>query len=190
MAAQSFDAVMASSKNGPRKDHLWVCFSDEISAQYTALEDRLTDAAAREEKRRQPRDPDTVDTSRRLAGDEEPESETLAKEMAALIEANRDAFYEVTVTSLPRVKWRQLRSAHPPRDNQVEDGGLFNSETFPPEAVRACMVDPEPTDEVLAYFEENLTNGDWERLAIRIWALNESGRNLPKAVTDSLSQGG
>src|SRR5688500_5850453 len=130
MAAQkSFDAVMASDKNGPRRDTTWVCFSDAISEQYNELEEQLTTAVEAEERRRQPRDPDQTDTRRRLSGDTDmPASEAVAKSMADLVEANPDAFYEVQLSSLPRSKWRALRSQHPPRDNEPEDGGLYTSE--------------------------------------------------------------
>ena len=50
-----------------------------------------------------------------------------------------------------------------------------------PEGVRAHVPeDWSPTEDVLAWLDENLTAGDWERLGMVAWFLNEGTREAPK----------
>lgn len=171
----SFADVMKSDKNGRRKQTVTLCFSSDVDSEYRDLEVELDDAlsaeaaiSSSEEKR----------TNRRVA--EKPQSFQIAERMKALREQNADAFYDVVLQALPRAEWLKLRSAHPPRDDEKADAGYFHAENFPPAAVKASMVDPEPTEDVIAWLEENLTSGDWERLALTAWTLNEGSREAPK----------
>jgi hypothetical protein len=170
----SFADVMASKNNGRRRATARVCFSPDIETRYRELEAELEDAYSAE----QARDPDKP-SGRRLA--EEPRSVQIAKQMADLIADNAESFYELVFEQARRHDWLQIRTAHPPRDGNVNDGGLFNHETFPPEAIRLCLVDPEPTDETMEFLEENLSNGEWERLSVTVWMLNEGSREAPKS---------
>ena len=171
----SFAGVMKSDKNGRRKQTVTLCFSSEVDSEYRDLEVELGDALSVEaavsssEDRR---------TNRRVA--EKPKSFQIAERMKALREDNADAFYDIVLQALPRAEWLALRGQYPPRDDVKADAGYFNSESFPPAAVRASLMDPEPTEDVLAWLDENLTSGDWERLAFAAWNLNEGSREAPK----------
>jgi hypothetical protein len=173
----SFADVMKSEKNGRRRDSVTLCFNSDLDQQYRELEVKLEDAIA--DEARVAGDEDRR-SGRRVA--EKPLSHQLAAQVAALREDNPEAFHEFVLQALPRSEWVALRAKHAPRDSHKdEDGGAFNSETFPPAAVRASLVDPEPTEDVIAWLDENLTSGDWNRLGILCWALNEGTREAPKA---------
>ena len=175
MSKPTFADVMASQKNGRRRVTARVCFSPDIDAQYRQMEAELEEAYSAE----QSRDPDKPDTTRRLAG--EPKLVKIAKAMAELIADNAASFYELVFEQSRRHDWLQLRTAHPPRDGNANDGGMFNSDTFGPASIEACMVDPEPSAETMKFLEENLSNGEWERLTLTVWALNEGTREAPKS---------
>ena len=177
MSKPTFDQVMQSSKNGRRRVTTRVCFSPDIDEQYRQMEAELQDAYDDEQRREKS---DKPDTTRRLAGGES-KSVEIAKAMADLISENSAAFYEIVFEQARRHDWLSLMTAHPPRDGKAIDNGMFNADTFAPAAVRLCMVDPEPTDDVFAFLEENLSNGEWERLSVTVWSLNEGTRDAPKS---------
>lgn len=190
MSKPSFADVMASPSNGRRTATTRVCFSPDINQQYAELAVRLEDAL--ESEQRTPRHPDDkkVDTTRRLVATE-PESTKIAQQMADLVENNPTAFYEVKLEQATRPEWLALRAQHAPRDGVVADRGAFNADTFPPAAVRLSLVDPEPTDEVMAFLTANLSSGEWERLTGAVWDLNEGAREVPdpKALMSLIRSG-
>jgi hypothetical protein len=173
----SFDDVMKADSNGPRTGSVTLCFNSDLDTEYRDLEVRLRDAIADEAR---VAGDDERRSNRRVA--EKPLSVQIAAQMKAIREDNPQAFYEVVCKALPRAEWMKLRGQHPPRDSHKDiDGDAFNSDTFPPAAAAACMVDPDPTEDVLSWLEENLTAGDWNTLAILCYGLNEGTREAPKA---------
>lgn len=170
-----FADVMKSDKTGRRKHTITLCFSSEVDAQYRDLEVELGDALSAEAAVSASED---KKSNRRLG--EGAKSVQIAQAMKDIRTDNADAFYDVVVQALPRVEWLALRGQHSPRDDKESDGGAFNSETFPPAAVEASLVDPEPTEDVISWLHDNLTSGDWDRLAAAIWFLNEGSREAPK----------
>lgn len=173
--AKSFADVMSNKSNGRRRSKVLVCFSPDLAEEYQAL---LIEAGAaqREEDRRRA---DGKPVTRRAADD--PESTKKYKAAGELVRLHEDAFHEFELEQLRREDWLRLRAAHAPRDKSEEDEGRYNRETFPRAAVTAALLDPEPTDEVLAYLDENLSSGEWNRLGAEVWNLNEGMRHLPKA---------
>lgn len=171
----SFADVMKNEANGRRRESVTLCFNSEIDRTYRELEVELRDALAAESR---PSDDDR--RPNRRAAEKNP-SYYIAEKMAALREEHAAAFHEFVCEAKPRAEWLALRSAHSPRDGHPEDGGVFNSDTFPPAAVAACLVDPEPTPDVIGWLEENLTSGDWDALGVLCWAINEGNREAPKA---------
>lgn len=176
MATQSFADVMKSAKNGRQVASTRVCFSPDIARKIYELEVELEDAVRLEDVAKKSDEPNT---KRRLAGSVS-ESTRIAGLMSALVDENPDAFFDLKFQALPRAEWTGLRNFHPPRDGVAEDGGLFNSETFGPAAVAACLIEPKPDDDVLAFLDDSLTSGEWERLTLIVWGLNEGSREAPK----------
>lgn len=172
----SFADVMKAEKNGRRRGSVTLCFNSELDREYRELEVELEDAVAAEARAASD---ETKTSGRRVA--EKPRSHQIATAMKAIREDNADAFYEFVLQAMPRSEWLALRGQHPPRDTHKDiDGDAFDSESFPPAAARACMIDPEPTEDALAWLEDNLTAGDWERLGMLAWSLNEGTREAPK----------
>jgi len=184
MSKPSFADVMASNKNGRRKIVERVCFSADLAEEYHALSIEYAEAKRAEDSRAAAADPDKP-SGRRLNAD--PESVKVLKKLEALIGDNSDAFYDVEFEQARDADWRVFRAQHAPRDDDDNDRGYFNADTFPRAAVAEYMLDPEPTDEVLAYFDENLSHGEWDRLGHLIWKLNEGVRSVPKAEADMIS---
>lgn len=178
--SKSFADVMASKSNGRRRTTETVCFSPDLAEEYQAH--LIAAAAAKSEDERRGRDPEA--TSNRRSADL-PKWQVELEKAAALVEDNPESFYDVVLEQMRRHDWLRLRTSHMPRDSHKEDQGRFNAASFPPAAVAASMVDPEPTDDVIAWLEDNLSSGEWNRLALVIWNLNEGTRSVPKA--DQLS---
>lgn len=178
MTTSPFGAVMASAKNARRVAKTRVCFSPDINIKYAELDLALNEALEAEEMAKKDRG-DKPNTTRRLAPTESA-STAIAEQMKTLIDENPEAVYDVKLQALPDDEWMQLRSQHPPRDGNTDDQGVFNSDTFGKPAVFACLLDPEPTDEVRAFLADRLTHGEWERLTLMAWGLNEGTREVPK----------
>ena len=185
--SKSFADVMKSEKNGRRRVTELMCFSPTLSEEYRELGVEYMNASKRQQTVASD-DPDAPRSTRRLA--ERSDTDKIVDKMTALVEGNPESFYDVTLEAMRPADWNKLRANHPPRDKVAADGGLYNVETFPEAALRESMVDPEPTDDALAYFADNLSNGERERLARAIWNLNEGVRSLPKTETLSRLLGG
>lgn len=119
------------------------------------------------------------DADRRLAArSDDPDVQTEAWEAAAALEAFRaqavkdDAVVAVRFRSVGRHAWDDLIRAHPPTEEQVAEakaGGMvelnFNSDTFPPAAVAASLVEPKMTaDEVAELWD----SPDWNQAELGI----------------------
>lgn len=178
MSKPSFADVMASQKNGRKRTKIQVCFSPDLESEYRALEVDLEDAYETEQRQR---DPETGVTRGRRLGEANLKSREIAQKMSDLVDDNPATFYDLEFEQARRHDWLGLRTQHPPRDGVPADAGAFNSETFGPAAIRLCLVDPEPTDATMAYLDEVLSTGEWERLTMAVWALNEGARQAPKS---------
>ncbi len=79
----------------------------------------------------------------------------------------QDAALPFRLRGLTREEWRQLVDQHPAREGESSDRLLgFDPEAFLPALVRACLVDPVPTDEQWRQLLDSvLTFGQWDRLA-------------------------
>ena len=177
--SKSFAEVMKSEGNGRRTITHQLCFSTTVNEKYDDLKQKLSIAVA-------------AGGGARKGGDQPARRAIpqfnkveIAREMAELIEANPGAFYDVILTQVRADQWQACRAEHPPRDGKPQDMGLFNVETFPRAAVVLCMVDPEPTEEILAYFDENLSHGEWQELATKALSVNEGARSRPKSTLAS-----
>lgn len=176
--SKSFDDVMASAKNGRRRTTETVCFSPDLAEQYQAHVIAASAAKAADDGR----DPEAP-TNRRSGDD--PRWMAELKAAQKLVEDNPDSFYDIVLEQLPKAEWLRLLTAHMPRDGHPEDDGRYNAASFPSAALEASLIDPEPNDERIAYFESVLSAGEWDRLAVVIWNLNKGARSVPKA--DQLS---
>lgn len=97
----------------------------------------------------------------------------------------REHTYEFRLRALPRVQWHELCSAHPPRrgdDDEIIDADRFilvNTETFWEAMIRACLVDPQLSDDEWRQLETLLTDHAWNELCDTAWGLNRRGVSVP-----------
>lgn len=205
----SFEEVMADQGNGPIQKIHPVCVSSTLHEVHFALQVELAESQERLEAMKdqlanlsQPVEKPAAG-NRRLAGSSTPKTK-LAKSVQELEATIRDlnaqiddlaaknpkAFYDVVVKTLPEDEWDQLRAEHPataetlsvldPRGADGFTGGV-DFESFRVPAVIAALVDPEPTEKVIAYLKKNLSKGEWKTLAILVFNMNESSRPVPKS---------
>lgn len=115
--------------------------------------------------------------ARRAASDSLAGKPEVPAELAERVEASTIRF---TLRALPRRQWTDLVKNHPPRKDHREDRQVgFNEETLYEALVRACIVDPVPSDEEWAQIDEVLTEGEWIRLVQTAQGLNLKGTSLP-----------
>lgn len=115
--------------------------------------------------------------ARRAASDSLAGKPEVPEELTARVESSTIRF---AMRALPRRQWTDLVKNHPPRKDHREDRQVgFNEETLYEALVRACIVDPVPTDEEWAQIDEVLTEGEWIRLVQTAQALNLKGSALP-----------
>ena len=99
---------------------------------------------------------------------------------AELVERVESSTIRFTMRALPRRQWTDLVKNHPPRKDHREDRQVgFNEETLYEALVRACIVEPVPSDEEWAQIDEVLTEGEWIRLVQTAQTLNLVGSKLP-----------
>jgi hypothetical protein len=144
-----------------------ICLRGDLAADHEALERQLEQA----EKT----------GAESLAGSGAGE---LADRILALEDEMREHTYEFRLRALPRPKWRALVAEHPPRKDA--DGGVVdtdrigvNAETFYDAIIRACLVDPELTDEEFEQLAEALTDRQYDELSDAAWGLNRREVDIP-----------
>lgn len=179
-------ALIASAKRPERI--VPVCLRGDLIAQLNHLEQQLR-------ARRNPAD--------RLVGD--PEARALAEQIAALQEQMREATIEFTLRAIPRRDMVQFIIDHRPREgNDADRAANINLETYFPELVERCLVDPELTHrEYVALvggtyvdpddssvepeeFDGALGAGQFEQLAEAASVLNMSGVSVPFSPSASV----
>lgn len=109
----------------------------------------------------------------------------LAQQMADVEERMRAATVPFRLRALPRREWQALTREHRYRtgpDGKVlpEDAMLVNSETFFEPLVRACVVEPELSDdEWTVLLEDKLTDRQFDVLAAAAWGINRKDVDVP-----------
>lgn len=174
----TFAAVMAAKTNARPTRTITMWMSSDLAQQYGALEEQRKEAEAVEAAQER-RASDGKQSNRRLVS--KSGAKAIGAEQQALIDAHPEAQYEFKLQAAKRSDWLELKANNPPTDGVDEDalGVSFNGATIP--ALRLCLVDPEPSDDVVAFLENTFTAGEWDRLFIAIWGLNEGTRDFPKS---------
>jgi hypothetical protein len=110
----------------------------------------------------------------------------LAEHVERLRDEMRAASVDVRLRALPRWRWSELMRAHPPRDDSDSDKALgVNEETFFDALVRACLVEPELSDEDWARLLSVLTSAQYDALATAAWTVNRGSVDVPKSLVAS-----
>jgi hypothetical protein len=108
----------------------------------------------------------------------------IANRILALEDEMREHTYEFRLRALPRAEWRALCAEHPPR--KADDGSVVdtdrigvNADTFYDAIIRACLVDPELTDDDWGQLAGALTDRQYDELADAAWGLNRREVDIP-----------
>lgn len=108
----------------------------------------------------------------------------IAERIEALEAEMRASVYTFRLRALPKPRWRALCAEHPPRRD--EDGSILpedrpgvNAETFFDAIIRACLVDPELTDDEWAQLADALTDRQFDDLFDAAWGLNRREVDIP-----------
>lgn len=141
-----------------------------------------------------------------------PRKDAGAEETAAynaFLDEAAERAVEVVVQSIGRRRWRDLVVAHPPRmvESEPDDEGKtrqveheedvqwdVNTETFPRALLTyvdgeyRTITEPDLGDDLAPFVDDELTEGDFERLWIAAFALNAQPSRDPKALGQSSSE--
>lgn len=109
-----------------------------------------------------------------------------AEKLERLREQMREHSLTVRLRAMPRLKFRALAEAHPPRigpDGAALDTDRHmgvNADTFPRALIRECLVAPTLDNETLtALLDEHLTDWQHEALLAAAWNLNRREVSVP-----------
>lgn len=189
---KSFKTMLGAAKLPERT--VDICLRGDLAAAHKAAEKALIEAQAK------------VSDSKEGAG-----VGALIAEVERIQEEMSEATYPFVIRALPRVRFRALMKAHPPReadgksDENDEQIG-FNRESFFEALVKCTTVDPEMGVDVEAYFkallagqQPTLPDGDWPELFDKIvdsqygdltdaaWFVNRDEVSVPKSLAASLA---
>jgi hypothetical protein len=173
-----------------------ICLRGDLAAEHKAAEQALVDAQR------------TTSDSKEGNG-----VGALIAEVERIQNEMRAATYPFVIRALPRVRFRALMKAHPPRevDGEMDKDDAqvgFNRETFFEALVKVTTVDPEMGVDVEAYFAELLkgntkavlADGDWPELFDKIvdsqygdltdaaWFVNRDEVSVPFSLAASLAK--
>lgn len=92
--------------------------------------------------------------------------------------------------ALGRRSLQKLMDAYPPRKDKTRDQMLgFNEDEATAALIRKCLVEPELSDEAVnELIEDQLTDGQYDRLADTAWALNRRSADIPFSLAGSTSR--
>lgn len=111
-------------------------------------------------------------------------------ERKAIEQAAKDDGRYAVLRELGRNAWREVKSNHPPREDNRADSVLgFNTDTVEDDLVRAAVI--EPSFATVAEFDtwaEEQGNSAWALLSATAWELTNGERRDPKPLPASLTR--
>lgn len=110
------------------------------------------------------------------------DADTIAADRDAFLEESQGRGVRVVLEAITERRVQQLRDSHPPRKGDKLDEGVgFNREDFPAAFVRACVVEPEVTDEQWAEFVGEASAGRMRDLHEEAERITFGDVDLPKS---------
>lgn len=160
------DAALAGSRRPERT--VDVCLRGDLQADFEDLERELEQERSRE--------PDSLAGNPRV------------RELAEQIEDLRVEMQAATVTlrlrGMGNMEWNALVAAHAARDGNAGDNAYgYNTDTFFPALVEACLVDVTPQQWARLY--EAITSGQFEDLSTAAIAASRRRVDVPKSFVAS-----
>lgn len=152
-----------------------VCLRGDLVAEIEDLDDQL----------RRAREQEQATGSKRMA------NKSASLDLANRIEALRTEMAEAEITfrlrALPKDRWRDLKLAHPPNEDDQQDQRLgVDLYGLAPQVLPQVTVEPEMDADDWRQLEQVVSSGDWNRLAIAAVMLHEMGVDIPKSALASL----
>lgn len=101
----------------------------------------------------------------------------------------RDDTMSFRFEALGRRSLQKLLDGHPPREGKNRDQVYgFNEDTATAELIRRCLKDPDlPEKELDELLDEDLTEGQYEKLSDAVWSINRRSVDIPLSLTASTS---
>jgi hypothetical protein len=94
--------------------------------------------------------------------------------------------------ALGRRSLQKLLDEHPPREGKVNVFGQpenFNEDTATAELIRRCLKDPDlPPKDLDELLDEELSDGQYERLSDAVWSINRRSIDVPLSLTASTNR--
>lgn len=104
----------------------------------------------------------------------------LEQQIDAVREQMLDATQTFTLRSLSDRAYSDFLAEHQPRAEDLADMRVgYNRETMGPALLRACLVDPQPTDEQWEEMRNVISPGEWSKLDKAARDLNFVTVNIP-----------
>lgn len=114
-----------------------------------------------------------------------PEAPAIRDRIAELEDEIGASQFTFTFQALPRGEYLALVGKHPPRDEDKKAALPFNADTFTPELLAACAVEPEMDIEAAAQVLEVLSPGQFDKVWTAVVAVNLGDDAAPKSVLRS-----
>lgn len=160
------DAALAAAKRPERTVDL--CLRGDLQADFESLERDLADEQAK------PGDS--------LAGN--PRVVEIAEQIEALRQEMQDATVTVRLRGIGNIEWNKLVADNEARDgNQADQAYGYNTETFFPSLVKACLVDVTTAQWTRLY--ETISSGQFEDLSTAALAVSRRKVDVPKSFAAS-----
>jgi hypothetical protein len=184
----NFDDILAGAK--PKQDTVWLCLNGELQEAYEEIAGRIEiRAAERAEKAEAEEAAGTTRLATKTAEYVDPEQGALD----AAKEALKPWVVAFRVKAIPAesdksngiVGWNELFAAHPPRTDKAtgkrvpKDVYGVNFDTFFAALLRLSVFEPEMTAERWAKVDAILSDGQFDRLAVAAWNVNQRVTDLP-----------
>lgn len=86
------------------------------------------------------------------------------------------------VQGVSKLEWSDLLAAHPPSDEARKEGMSYDQDGFELAALAKCAVEPTITVETAARLRATVPEGEWSRLALAVFTVNQGATSPPKSL--------
>lgn len=105
----------------------------------------------------------------------------VAEEIAAKRNEVRDSSRPFRVVAIGERRWSDLIAKHPPKGEDKKQGMPWDTESFTPAAISACVAEPQMSTDQAEKLMEVLSGGQIRRLYMAILEVNGGDDSVPKS---------
>lgn len=117
---------------------------------------------------------------------EDPAAVELAKQIHELEKQADESKLTLRFQALSGPDWRRAIAAHPPTDEQKEEGYISDSNAVAAAVLGDSLLEPDLDDDDLQALQEALTEGQWTMIVNTIFQLNGGDNTVPFSRIASL----